>query len=129
MPFLLSVFMIEAFINLTRRDFGLSTIPKQMTTIVKLMLMGKITVKQIKGAISHDNMMVDDYPGSVYFDDNKSRKERIIKRLAALVYYDTCAKLGASKSHEIDELLLAKKVPGDVIKFFTETGNGRKLSI
>ena len=84
----------------------------------------KATINQIRKAINRDNDMVVNHQGAIYFLGDYSRKERIKQNLASNIYYDECAKLGAFGCYEIYNLILNKKLPKDIVKFFVETKNG-----
>ena len=90
-----------------------------------------IIIEQIKRAISEDNEMVEKYPNKevFYFCGDKSRKERILKELSSIVFYDYCHIFNAYGCYEILKLLLNKQIPNDIVKFYIENGNGGSAEI
>jgi hypothetical protein len=84
----------------------------------------KITISQIRKAIEHDNNMVANHKGAIYFLGMENRKERIKQNLASNLFYEECKKSGAYGCFEIYRLLLEKKIPKDIVEFYVKTKNG-----
>lgn len=89
------------------------------------------TIEQIKRAISRDNEMVEKYPEKevFYFCGDRNKKERIIKNLSSIIFYDYCHIFNAYGCYEILRTLLKKQIPNDIVKFYIENDNGGSAEI
>ena len=86
----------------------------------------KPTIKQIRETIHYEN---NTPLGSVYFIGPDDKKARMKRTLASIMFFDECKKQNAFGHYSICRLLLGRKLPEDLIKFYVETGNGGNLEL
>jgi len=77
----------------------------------------------IKDAISYDIKIQQENPGAIYFLWEDNQDKRIIWQVASKIYFDFCHKQNAAWAYEIIDLLLQRKIPTEIVRFYAETRN------
>lgn len=84
----------------------------------------KISISQMKKALSHDNDMLIKYPTALYFLGSETKRERVLRELSSNIFYEFCKFLNVYGCYDIYEVLLNKQIPNDIVEFYVNTGNG-----